>query len=117
MLFVMLGLSAIVIISQFEFAPLSTRAQLKLEDVAIPLWNLKRFLISLLFPYLNFDGLDHEAFLYLGIVPTILAALGFLKFSNKKKITLIVVGILTLMFVAGLSTPILKIELSGFVKS
>ena len=65
MFVIMLGLSTIVIVPQLEFAPLSTRPQLNLEDVAIPLWNLKRFLTSLLFPYLSFESLNHESFLYL----------------------------------------------------
>ncbi|OGE08633.1 hypothetical protein A3I53_02590 [Candidatus Curtissbacteria bacterium RIFCSPLOWO2_02_FULL_40_13b] len=118
MFVIMLGLSTIVIVPQLEFAPLSTRPQLNLEDVAIPLWNLKRFLTSLLFPYLSFESLNHESFLYLGIVPTVLAALGFLKFSNRKKMAIIIIGILTLMFVAGLSTPLFKMayELLPFLK-
>jgi len=101
-----LGLLAIILFPQLEFAPLSTRSQLKLEDVALPLWNLKRFLTSLLIPYLNFDSFNHESFLYLGAVPIILAFIGFWRLSLARKIILAAVGILTLFFVAGLSTPL-----------
>ena len=103
------GLSAIQLIPLLEFGPFSTRSQLRLEDVALPLWNLKKFLTSLLFPYFNFKSLDHESFLYLGFVPMILAVLGFLYLPKLKKIVLIVSTGLTILFVAGLSTPIFKI--------
>lgn len=104
-----LGLSAIQLIPQLEFGSLSTRSQLKLEDVALPLWNLKRYLSSLLFPYLNFKSLDHESLLYLGFVPTVLAVLGFLYLPKLKKIILVLSTALVLLFVAGLSSPIFKI--------
>lgn len=103
-----LGLSAIELLPQFEFAPLSTRSQLKLEDVALPLWNMKRLISSLVFPYVNFDDFDHESFLYLGAVPTVLLIFGFFQLSNTRKLVLVVFGILTLMFVAGLSTPVFQ---------
>lgn len=104
-----LGLSAIILFPQLEFARLSTRSQLKLEDVALPLWNLKRFLTSLLIPYLNFDSFDHESFLYLGAVPIFLAFVGFWRLSLARKIILTAVGILTLIFVAGFSTPLFRL--------
>src|SRR3990167_3692264 len=109
MALVIFGLSAIVFFPQAEFAPLSTRSSLKLEDVAQPLWNLKRFLTSLTFPYLNFESFDHESLLYLGIVPSLLFVVGFLKLSNIKKFFLASIGFTTLLFVAGLSTPIFKL--------
>src|SRR3990167_3553612 len=102
---VFLGLSAIFLLPQAEFAPSSTRSQLKLEDVAIPLWNFKRFFTSLIFPYLNFSSLDHESFLYLGFMPSVLSVIGFLRLSMIKKVFLVFFGLLTLLFVAGLSTP------------
>src|SRR3989338_8385438 len=106
---VLLGLSAIFLLPQAEFTPLSTRSQLKLEDVAQPLWNLKRFLTSFTFPYLNFESFDHESLLYLGIVPSLLFVVGFLRLSNIKKFFLASISFTTLLFVAGLSTPIFKL--------
>lgn len=103
------GLSAIVLFPQAEFGPLSTRSSLRLEDVAQPLWNLKRFLTSLLFPYLDFSNFDHESFLYLGIIPSLLFIVGFLRLSNIKKFFLASTGFITILFVAGLSTPIFKL--------
>lgn len=103
------GLSAIVLLPQLEFAPLSTRSQLKLEDVAFPLWNLKRFLTSLFFPYLNFKKFDHESFLYLGLVPGLFAIIGFTRLSPAKKVFLTIFGILTLLFIAGLSSPLFEV--------
>jgi len=109
MVVLMIGLTAIQLLPQLEFAPLSTRSQLRLEDVAIPLWNLKRFFTSLIFPYFNFSNLDQESFLYLGIVPTLLFMYGFWYLSNIKKLFLALIGLLTLLFVTGVSTPIFKI--------
>lgn len=103
-----IGFSAIQLLPQLEFAPFSTRTSLKLTDVALPLWNVKRFLTSLLLPYLNFDNFDHEAFLYLGLIPSTLFILGFLNLKNRQKIFLVIIGFLTLAFIAGLSTPIFK---------
>src|SRR4030042_6025643 len=100
------GLSAIVLFPQIEFSKFSTRPDLNLKDVAIPLWNFKKFLGSLLFPYFNFKSFDQESFLYLGAVPTILSVIGFVHLSKFRKITLLIFGLLTLTFVAGLSTPI-----------
>ena len=118
MVLIFLGLSAIVLLPQLEFVPLSTRSQLKLEDVALPLWNFKRFTQSLLFPYFNFDNFDHESFLYLGFIPSVLFVFGFLRLSNSRRLILGLVGFATLFFVAGLSTPIFKIayELLPFLK-
>ena len=109
LLLITAGLSAITLLPQLEFAPLSTRSQLALEDVSIPLWNFKRFLASLFFPYFNLSYLDHESFLYLGIAPSLLAALGILKLPRTSKIIVAVFGTLTLLFVAGSLTPVFKI--------
>jgi len=108
------GLSAIQLIPQLEFGSLSTRSQLRLEEVALPLWNFKKFLIGLIFPYLDFRGFDQESLLYLGFIPSVLAFLGFLHLSKIKKTILMTFGILTLMFVAGLSTPVFKIAYDFF---
>jgi len=112
--FISLGLGAIQLIPQLEFGQLSTRSQLKLEEVALPLWSLKRFVTSLTFPYIDFQNFNHEAFLYLGAVPSILAILGFSKLPLIKKMILGFFGIFTLMFVAGLSTPIFAIAFDLF---
>ena len=65
-------LSAIFLLPQLEFGPLSTRSQLSILNVGLPLWNLRMFLQSLIFPYLNFKSFDQESFLYLGIVPIVI---------------------------------------------
>lgn len=96
---------SIELLPHLEFAPLSTRSQLRLEDVALPLWNFKKFAASLLFPYLE-KNLNHEAFLYLGLVPTILAAIGFLSLSKIKKTVFFCGSLFMLLYISGLSTPI-----------
>ena len=101
-----LGLSAIQLLPQLEFGPLSTRSMLTLEEVALPIWNLERFLKSLIFPYVDFDNFDHEAFLYFGLVPSTLAILGFFYLPRLKQLVLGFFGILTLLFIAGVSTPL-----------
>lgn len=101
-----LALSAVVLLPQLEFGPLSTRSNLKLDDVAVPLWNIKMFTQSLLFPYRILTQVNHEALLYLGFIPSILATLGFLKLPLKQKIVLTIFGSLALLFAAGLSTPL-----------
>jgi len=105
LLLIFLGLSSVVLLPQLEFAPASTRSTLRLEDVAIPLWNSKRFLSSLFFPYLNLNDFDHESFLYLGVVPTFLFVVGFIRLKKVQKIFLIFFGFLTLLFIVGLSAP------------
>lgn len=104
-----LGTAAIVLLPHLEFGHASTRSYLTLTDVANPIWNLRRFVLSLIFPYPILKDLSHEAFLYLGVAPTLLAALGFLKLKIGQKITLLVSGTLTLAFVAGTSTPLFEI--------
>lgn len=101
-------LSAIYLFPQLEFSSLSARSALTLEEVAIPVWNTKYFLSSLLFPFLYIKNLDHEAFLYLGFIPLILATEGFFKLKKNTKIVLTVFGLLTLLFVVGTSTPFFK---------
>lgn len=103
-----LCLSAIFLLPQIEFGPLSTRAQLSINDVALPLWNIKRFALSLLAPYLIFKDIDHESFLYLGLVPMVLSFLSFFYLPKTKKIILTIFVILTLLFISGLSTPFFK---------
>lgn len=103
------GLIAIALFPHLEFSPISTRSQLKLEDVAIPLWNFKKFILSLFFPYPLLTKLNHEEFLYLGVAPSILSVIGFLKLSKYTKLTLLFFGIITLLFVLGLSSPIFPI--------
>lgn len=103
-----LGLAAIILFPQLEFGSLSTRSNLKFEDVAIPLWNFKRFLTSLFVPYLDFGSLDHESLLYFGVVPSILAMIGWGKLPNNKKIMVVTFGLLALLFVAGKSAPIFE---------
>ena len=99
------GLSAIVLLPHLEFGPLSTRSNLTLVDVAQPVWNLKRYVLSLVFPYPISGELDHEAFLYLGFIPTALAIFGFLKLKTLQKITLFIFALFALAFAAGTSTP------------
>ncbi len=67
---------------------------------------------------MDFDNLDHESFLYLGFIPTILFLSGFSKLSKVQKIFLLLVGFLTLSFIAGLSTPVFKLsyEILPFLK-
>ncbi|MBI3342378.1 YfhO family protein [Candidatus Curtissbacteria bacterium] len=103
---VWLGLSAISIIPQLEFAPLSTRSDLQITDIAIPLWNMKKFFLSLFLPYAIFNSLDHESLLYLGLIPTLLSAFIFTKLTKLQKSFLIVVGFLTIIIVLNRSTPI-----------
>ncbi|MBI2327775.1 YfhO family protein [Candidatus Curtissbacteria bacterium] len=111
-------LSAIVILPQLEFAPLSTRSTLKIEDVALPLWNFRRFLTSIFLPYLDFNSFDHESFLYLGLVPIFLSIYTFLKLPKFKKLFLLSIGFLTLLFIVGLSTPFFELtyKLVPFLK-
>lgn len=107
--FLSLCLSAIFLLPQIEFGPLSTRAQLTITDVALPLWNFKRFFQSLFLPYLIFKDLDHESFLYLGFIPILLSFFAFFNLPKPKKFILVVFILLSLLFAAGLSTPVFKI--------
>lgn len=97
-------LSAIILLPHLEFAPLSTRSSLALKDVALPLWNLKKIFLSLTFPYLD-KRLTHEEFLYIGIIPSVLSLIGFLKLNKLRKVVLSFGLFFTILFVLGLSTP------------
>lgn len=97
-------LMSIELFPHLEFAPLSTRGKLTLQDVALPLWNKKKFLEDLFIPYLS-SNINTEEFLYLGLSPMFLALIGFFSLSKLKKIILIIFGLFTLLFVLGLSTP------------
>lgn len=102
------GLSAIALLPQSKFASISSRSQLTIEDVALPIWNHTRFILSLFFPYKIFASLDAESFLYLGLIPLIFSFIGILKINFRKKI-LISISIFTiLIFTAGQSTPFFK---------
>ncbi|MDP2632581.1 MAG: YfhO family protein [Candidatus Curtissbacteria bacterium] len=103
------GLSAIALIPQLEFSSLSTRSSLKLEEIAIPLWNFKKFLVNLLFPYLAQHRVDQEEFLYLGLVPMSLALIGFFCLKKNQKIILIAFSLIIALIIAGLSTPFFKL--------
>jgi len=72
---------------------------------------LEKFLKSLIFPFIDLDIFDHEALLYLGFVPTLLATLSFFYLPRLKKLILGFFGVLTLMFVAGTSTPVFRLGL------
>lgn len=106
---VALGIAAAAILPQLEFAPFSTRSSMKFSDVAQPLWNLKRFAVSLLFPYLNLSSFDHESLLYLGMVPSLLSLVGFFYLPRKKKLIFSSLFLLTLAFAAGASTPVFRL--------
>ncbi len=103
------GLSCIFLLPQIEFGPLSTRDQLKIEDVAQPLWNFNKFSQSLFLPYPILSDIDHESFLYFGIIPSIFLIAGFFRLPIRQKIILSIFAVLTLVYVAGLSTPIFKL--------
>lgn len=100
------GLSAITLLPHLELGPLSTRQSMNIEDVAQPVWNFAGFFTSLTFPYPVFNLFNHEAFLYLGVVPTLLAIIAFFKLKNWQKIFLGGFLLLTLLYMAGLSTPV-----------
>ncbi len=102
-------LSAIELIPQLEFGPLSTRSSLTLADVAVPVWSAKRFLTSLFFPYLNLKSFDHESLLYLGIVPSVLSITGFFYLPKFKKFFLLSASALSILFVIGSYTPFFPI--------
>lgn len=103
------GLVAATLIPQIEYGKYSTRSRLLYEDVAIPLWNLNKMATSLAFPYGSLKDLDHESFLYLGVVPIIFGAFGFFHLKKRQKLFLGILSVLTVLFVAGQSTPLFKI--------
>jgi len=101
-------LSAVALIPQSEFAMISTRSQLTINDVALPIWNHTRFTSSLFFPYIILNSLDAESFLYLGFTVLFFMLVGFIKVSKKSKIIISISFLFMLIFSAGLSTPFFK---------
>lgn len=102
------GFSAVALLPQIEYSQFSTRSALKFEDVALPLFSLNTYVRSLIFPYQNLTEFGHETFLYLGVVPLIFSAIGVFHLKRNQKIIVITFALMTLLFVAGQSTPVFK---------
>lgn len=109
MIVLSLCLGAISLAPTLDFNATFSRGALKLEEVAVPIWNFKRLLFSLFFPYPILDTLDHEALLYFGFVPMFLAFIGFIKLPTSKKLAILFFTSLSVLFVAGLSTPVFRL--------
>jgi len=108
-LFTFIGIISYKLIPQLEFANFSTRSNLTIQTVALPIWNLKNFILSLIFPYPNLDKFDHESLIYFGLAPIILSIIGFFKLNLQSKVLFSIVFIITLIFIAGTSTPLFEI--------
>ena len=102
-------LCSATLIPNMEFSPFSTRSILRIEDVAIPLWNLKKFLMSLLFPYPILNELDQESILFIGFIPIILALIGFFFLTRFQKLVFALGMLILGLFIAGTSTPVFKL--------
>ena len=87
------GLVAINFLPQMAWKDLTTRTLLTKKPQVFPVWESKEeFLTNVFIPVLNKDGLGQintEKFLVLGLVPSVLAGIGFLKLSNAKKILIL----------------------------
>lgn len=113
------GLIAISFLPQIEWQKDTTRyLLLQIRDV-YPKWNGKKeFLKALTTPWLgginNIWKFDTEKFITLGILPTLLAILGFLKLDNKKKIilggSLITITLISLNNLSSISQLFLKLD-------
>jgi dolichyl-phosphate beta-glucosyltransferase len=95
-----------VLINQLKTGPLITRSQLTLSDLAIPIWSIKRFAISLGVPSNFIKDNEVEVWLYSSLLLVIAAFLGFFKLSTKLKRVAFLVILMTVLITLGNRTPV-----------
>ncbi len=104
------GLSLVLILpiflAQLTAGPLITRSSLSFSDLAIPLWNLKRFLVSVVVPSNLVGDSETEVWLYPSLAAAALALLGWRKLSRTYKGASLVVIIGVVLITLGDRTPL-----------
>lgn len=98
-----------IFLAQIRTGPLITRSNLNIQDLAIPLWSIKRFLTSILFPSNLFFDNETEVWLYPGITVILLSIIGFLKITARFKPLIAIFLLLVLLITLGNRTPVFNL--------
>lgn len=90
-----------VFLIQLQAGPLITRSALSLNELSLPLWSIKRFLLSVLVPSNLRQDLETEVWLYPGISLLILTFISLFQIKVKKTLALVVALILAILITLG----------------
>ncbi len=109
------GLTAITLLPQLEWLPQTTRFLLLQDRDVYPKWtSVREFVSSSMSPFLSINpsSLDTEKWLFLGIVPVILALVGFLKLNSKYKILIAISLLVVALIASNNASPIYNLLLT-----
>lgn len=110
--FIAFGFTAIALLPQIAWSGLSTRQLLLNHPETYPLWNSKIEFIKAALASWTLESFDTEKIITLGVLPTVLSCLAFLKLSHKLKIVLVGVGVFILIIALNNSSPIYQMLIS-----
>ena len=110
-LFFTFGLITISLLPQIEWSPQTNRFLLLLSRDTYPKWiSIREFFQFTIFPWNDpikfFWSSNSEKIIYIGIVPTLLAFLGFLRLKKNLKITIAITLTITLLISLNNISPI-----------
>lgn len=97
-----------IFLIQLQAGSYITRTSLSVNDLAIPIWSLKRFLGSIILPSNLTGDLETESWLYSSLATLILAVWGCCKLPNKWKLLSLGVGSTVILITFGNRLPIFK---------
>lgn len=98
---------------QLQASNLITRSELRFEDLAIPIWSIKRFILSITLPPTVTGDLETEVWLFPGLSVLVLSAISFLKIK-KHKLILACLVIFILLITLGKRTPVFELLVNYF---
>ncbi len=100
-----LGLISVALLPQLEWQPFTTRSILLEKPDIYPKWSSKfEFLKAIFIPW-RLTSLNTEKVITLGILPSVLALVGFLSFK-KNKLIITVLGLGLILLTLGTLSPI-----------
>ncbi len=95
-----------IFIIQLQAGSLITRSKLGIDELAIPIWSISRFVKSVLLPSNLTGELETEVWLYPSILLTILGAFGLIRLKMLNKLLLGFVLLLVIIVTLGGRTPV-----------
>lgn len=113
--FVSVGLTAVTLLPQLEWLPQTTRFLLLQDRDVYPKWSsIFEFVTSTISPFLSSDihPQDTEKWLFLGIIPIILALVGFFKLKRVHQILIAAALLLVTLISLNNASPVYNLLLS-----
>lgn len=108
-LFLTFVLISPVLITHLKAAQEITRAGLKTDDLAIPLWSMIRFLKGIFLPSSFYSDNETEIWLYPGLSLIVLGVLGLFRIGRKIRILFLVLLLIVILITLGSRTPVFGI--------